>query len=1282
MMRALAVAGACLVAAGCAAAGSSAIRPPVVAQMRALAQTSDDGEIVGRWALSEMLAPGGRADLAAQARKRLELLGHDGVGVMSNLARAVIDEAHGSPASAADSYVASLAAASKSGEANAPLVAWFAVRHLIGLRGAVAGLFARHHATFDALLARPGHLGWRAVAELEEWRSIDVYDRAEQTSEPFDDEVVRRMGCARAVRLAGPFGHGGGPDRSRSFSAERPAPWPIAWPADPMRSSVPHVLPVTQRRCLAAADEQVQDGVFYAESFFATLGDREIVVAVQGAVAVWIDDALVLRRDPGQWGSWQRFGAHVAVGDGRHRVLARVLTPAASVRLLNPDGTSAGITTDGDGVAPYSIAPPRVLSDPNPIDAIVGAAARGDDWFSASPPSTPQASEHVIETALAAYAAHAEQLDDVASALMEPLVTPEDAAPFALQMASTFVAGDPALPDDARGPRSRALRERALARDPLLWRAHLYSILDDVEQHGAADSVEPLRKLADDTRAEPEVLAQLSRLYGRLGWRAEQLHALADLAARFPDDVESLRAYLEAMDIDGAAVEADKIAARIKRLDPDAEVDLDRALARHDYKTAVVELERLKKRHPDRKEIAGRIADVLARSGAPDAAAAELARALAKHPLDARARFQLADHAHAGGDTAALRHALATALQAGAPADDLRAAIDLVEGATDLEPYRIDGRATIREFEAWEKTGQHMEGTAARVLDYAALWVHPDGSSEMLEHEIQRIQSQEAISGESETQPPSGLVLHLRVIKRDGRVEEPEPVAGKPTLTMPHLEVGDYLEMEHVTPQAGDGAKGRQFRSPHWFFREADKGYWRSEFVVVTPKDRALDIETRGNVPAPRMREVGPMFVERRWRVDLSPPAQIEPEGPPIAEFLPSVRVGWGVSLDATLARLADAAAEDTPIDPRLRAKAFDVVRGVPERSTDERARRLYRFVVEHVQDGKETDGRRVLTGGSGARQAAFRYMLRLVGIDSELALVKNRLAAPPLGKMSEVEEYDTLVMRVPTDRGVRWLTVRDKFAPYGYVPAELRDQPAIVLVAGVPRDVVRAPGAIDGVTYEGRADVRDGGGATLDLTLTFSGNRAIAWRNALDKIAQAKLYDFVERELVAPSFAGGHVREMKVQGADDLDRPLTMHLRVEVPELAKWTPGGLQLHPPFAPGFASLASLPERRTALVRRASWRAEVRLRVVFPDSMRMPAEMARGEARDGGAVVTVNDTVNGHAIEFDRVMDVPAGRVQPGDEYARWQRFVRDADALLTRDVLVGAPGTAHDVGAPP
>ncbi len=1265
MRRALAALGALasLVALSTGPSGCGAARPRAgatpLSDLRAAGQTSSDGEVVGQWALGEMLAPGGTASNAALARKKLDSLAQPQHGLYASFARAVIDEAHGDPRGAAAAYLATLTAAAESADPAAPLVGWFAARHLFSLRGPVTDLFAHSRGPLEALLTHPGHLGWRAVADLEDWRALEVHESAERTGEAYEDEVVRRMGCARGVRLAGPFGHGAPADRHRSFDAERPEPWPRAWPPDPMRGSVPRVLSVTQKTCLAVADEQVQDGTFYVESFFASRGERELIVAVQGAVAVWVDGVQVLSRGIDEWGSWQRFGAHVSVGVGRHRVLARTLTPAASVRLLNPDGTAAGVDADGAPGAPYGVAPPRVLPDSNPLDEIVRRVSAGQAPLGGAP----------ILATVAAYAAHVDQMDDVASTLIEPLVTPQDAAALALQLAATFVAGDMILPEDLRVPRARSMRERALARDPGMWRARLASILDEAEKHGAAEAVEPLRRLAEEVREEPEVLEQLAQLYGRLGWRGEQMHALASLAKRFPDDVAALRSYLEVLDEDGDAGEADSVAARIAKLDPDAEVELDRALARHDYKAALAELERLKRRRPDRVEIVSRMADVLARSGDPSAAASELEKTLAKHPLDAQARFRLADRSCASGDAGALRRALAAALQAGANTDDLRAAIDLVEGATDLEPYRADGSATIREFQAWEAAGKHMEGTAARVLDYAAIWVHEDGSSEMLEHEIQKIQSQEAIASESETEPPAGLVLHLRVIKPDGRVLEPEPVAGKPTLTMPHLEVGDFLELEHVTRQGGDGAKGRQYQSPHWFFREADKGYWRSEFVVVTPADRQVEVEVRGSVPAAQKRQIA-RFVERRWRVDLSPPAELEPQSPPITEFLPSVRLGWGISLDATLSRLVDLVVDETPLDPRLRRRALELVVGVPESAVDERARRLYRWAVEHVQDGKETDGRRVMTGASGSRQAAFRYMLRLLGIESELALARNGLATPPIGKMSEVEQYEALVMRLTTEGGPRWLTVRDKFAPFGYIPAELRDQPAIRLTTGMPSEIVHAPGAADGIVYEGRADVRGDGSAELDLTVTFAGDRAIAWRNALDHIPEAKLYDFVEREIVAPSFDGGHVREIKLDAVDVRDQPLVMHLRVEAPELAKPTAGGLSLRPPFVPALAQLAALPERHTPLLRRASWRSRVKVRVVLPESMKMPASVPHGEARDGGASVLVADAVNGHAIDFDRVVDLPAGRVTPGEEYVAWQKFIREADTLLSQNVPLG------------
>ena len=50
--------------------------------------------------------------------------------------------------------------------------------------------------------------------------------------------------------------------------------------------------------------------------------------------------------------------------------------------------------------------------------------------------------------------------------------------------------------------------------------------------------------------------------------------------------------------------------------------------------------------------------------------------------------------------------------------------------------------------------------------------------------------------------------------------------------------------------------------------------------------------------------------------------------------------------------------------------------------------------------------------GKSGSKQSGFEHLLREIGITLEPALVRNKLAMPPLGKMSEVENWDSLVLR------------------------------------------------------------------------------------------------------------------------------------------------------------------------------------------------------------------------------------------------------------------------------
>ena len=111
-----------------------------------------------------------------------------------------------------------------------------------------------------------------------------------------------------------------------------------------------------------------------------------------------------------------------------------------------------------------------------------------------------------------------------------------------------------------------------------------------------------------------------------------------------------------------------------------------------------------------------------------------------------------------------------------------------------------------------------------------------------------------------------------------------------------------------------------------------------SEIVGVVPYQAMIEVETVGRVPTPRIDNRG-LFVERRWRVEESPPAPEEPDAPNPREFLPSVRVGWGVSLEKTLSRYVDAASDETPLDPRLRKMAREIVGKLPSARRDDRAR-------------------------------------------------------------------------------------------------------------------------------------------------------------------------------------------------------------------------------------------------------------------------------------------------------------------------------------------------------
>jgi hypothetical protein len=243
------------------------------------------------------------------------------------------------------------------------------------------------------------------------------------------------------------------------------------------------------------------------------------------------------------------------------------------------------------------------------------------------------------------------------------------------------------------------------------------------------------------------------------------------------------------------------------------------------------------------------------------------------------------------------------------------------------------------------------------------------------------------------------------------------------------------------------------------------------------------------------------------------------------------------------------------------------------------------------------------------------------------------------------------------------------KYAPFGYVPAEVRGMPAYLLSGEEPQRVTTpSGGAPDSVVYEGKGTLAADGSARLDLVQRFYGKYATSLRSGLSQVPERQLRDVLESRLLARSLRGARLIQHRVEQLDQLDAPLTLRLRVEVPNLAQASGDRLILPPPFALRVSQLATLPVRQTPLLFADATHQEVRLELALPKGARVESKPRTALVKDGERSVSVRDRAQGGAIILDRVLELPAGRVQP-NEYPRFVAFTRSADEALSSSIRI-------------
>jgi hypothetical protein len=210
--------------------------------------------------------------------------------------------------------------------------------------------------------------------------------------------------------------------------------------------------------------------------------------------------------------------------------------------------------------------------------------------------------------------------------------------------------------------------------------------------------------------------------------------------------------------------------------------------------------------------------------------------------------------------------------------------------------------------------------------------------------------------------------------------------------------------------------------------------------------------------------------------------------------------------------------------------------------------------------------------------------------------------------------------------------------------------------------------GTADGITYEGTGDLRSDGSATLELAQKFLGQPGMGLRAGLEELPPAQLHDAIEGKLLAQAIPGARLGKIAIENQSDLDKPIVMRMSVEVNDFMRRRGRDLVLVPPFAIRTSQIARLPRRQTPLVLGVPTYASIHLMFKLPPGASVVSALTPVEIKDQDRRVIVRDRVEGPYLVLDRVIDIPAGRIEPA-AYGALQDFVRRADEATMRDIVI-------------
>lgn len=1199
-------------------------------------------------ALAELVSPGGDSALAERELDTLATrLPHDPRVLF---ARGLVAHLHGDFEGALRAWVSAVDSARQSEDPLAGAIAEALVSKIVSLRGDVRDFASVFDRLVDTVSGEPGRIGAAAHTELIETAVRYARETGDTAAR---QRWITASGCVTAWRVAGPFGPLPMLRFDETLTPELPGPFAASYEAGADRGRL-QTYTVHARGCAANLGRGLTlTGVLVAATDF-TLENSGIVhfrVESPNVFTVLVDGVAIGTIDPRARATGSTLDVSAALTAGTHTLRVKIASsfhsPLLIATVTSPEGNPIArfANANANATAGANAVPPRVV----PLSA---GAARGG----------------AFERYALAERAFSRRDPVAARELLRPLGERSPTVVTHIALGSVALA-DPFLPPTQARARAREHFEAAQRADPRAWFAPLQLARLDQQEEREDHALEVLRATARDFADNPEVADELGARLADRGWDGEARALFERFRAALPGVCWPVERLLSIARRRGDGADELSLSEAVGRCNSLSEARAQAYVHQRRFDAAEGEYRRLLEDDPDGRGLRRAMMELSLSRGRFDEALRRGRALLPEEPEDEALRADLADVLLAQGHRDDARELLDGAL-ARRPAElaGLFRPRALLAGREDLEAWRLDGRRVLREFEA---SARRYDAAAVLVLDYTVRRSYRDGSALELTHNIVKVQSQEGVDAFGEFNLPNGATLWtIRTLKADGRVLEPENVAGKESLSLPDLRPGDALEFEYVRALSPSDVAPGGFVTDRFYFRGFEVPYDHSELVVVTPGEQLLEVDPRGPAPTTQ-REIENGLVEYRWRVNESRRMTPEPSSVAAREFIPSVAVGVGATwerfADALRARFIDL----DPVDPEAVRLVRTITRGA--HTVREKIARVHRWVIENVQqEGGGTpfeSAPRMVAARQGHRTRVLRYLLTLAGVRSDIGLVRLGNGDSTRSELADDQTFQSLMLRVETETGRQWITAADANAPWEYVPPAVAGGEALMLLPGAPRDRVTGFDLRGHTRVQRVALALDAeGGGRASVRETLSGYPATSVRAALRRM------DAANRDRQFEAYVGGMVTgaslgSLDVRGLRDPEHALELGYLFTAPAMAPRTERTLRFDGMFHVEAArTWAQTPSRTVPLWNGDPIDATLELDVTLPEGATVSTlpSAEHGEAPGVRWELTWSRTPGGFRIV--RHVEIPTGRVSVED-YPSFAGAMHALDAADGREVVI-------------